>query len=229
MKTQIKKSPLFGIKAIGNNLIMCTILFFFCSFQARTAFGQLLTYDNFDGDKYLYYGTKTGILDTIAENPDPNSIYMNKKCAKYIRNSKQKSDNIKMNLYRRLNDLNDYDSYSGVSSVISMKINTNAPVGTPIEIKLGKNGVDDAAAINSVYLGHTSVTNEWHIVKFRFSQLQKGSITSATEIDQINLLFNPNSLTGHTYYFADITGPSLIPEKVELIASPENKEVGVNK
>lgn len=229
MKTQIKKFRPFGIKAIGNNLKMCTILFFFCSFQTHTAFGQLQTYDNFEGDKFINYASKTGTLDSIAENPDPNSIYKNKKCAKYIRNSKQKSDNIKMSLYRRLNDLNDYDSYSGVSSVISMKIYTDAPVGTSIEIQLGKNGVNDASAINSIYLAHTSVSNEWHEVKFRFSQLQKGSKTSVTEIDQITLLFNPNSLTGHTYYFADITGPSLIPEKPELIASPESKEVGVNK
>ncbi len=224
MKTQKKVFRLFGTKTIQGNMKKCAILFSACLFQVGSIYSQSVAYDNFEGNKSVHYGAKTGVLDTLAENPSKNSINGSKKCAKYVRNGKQKFDNIKMNLFGKLIGVDKYATYAGVPSTFSMKVYTTAPVGTIIELQLGKNGKHEyPVGINSIYQAHTTVSNAWEIVQFKFSQIPKGSETSETQIDEILLLFNPNSLTADTYYFDDITGPSLVSEQSELIAIPANK------
>ncbi len=232
MKTQKKESlPIIpigiGTTTIKNNMKKGAILCSVCLLQAGFMFSQSLAYDNFEGNKSLHYGAKTGVLDTLAENPKHNSINGSKKCAKYVRNGKQKYDNIKMNLLGKLSDVSKYATYTGIPPAISMKVYTTAPVGTLIEVQLGKRGKDEyPAGINSQYQAHTTVSNAWEAVQFKFSQTPKGSETSAIQIDQITLLFNPNSSTSDTYYFDDLTGPSVVSEPSELIATPANKSAG---
>jgi hypothetical protein len=225
MKTQKKVFRSIGTKTIQSNMKNGAILFSVCLFQASSMFSQSQTYDNFEGNKVVHYGVKTGVLDTLAENPAHNSINGSKKCAKYVRNGKQKFDNIKMNLFAKLTGVDKYATYTGVPSTFSMKVYTTAPVGTLIEIQLGKNGKHEyPAGINSIYQAHTTVINAWEVVQFKFSQIPKGSETSEIQVDEIIVMFNPNSLTSDTYYFDDITGPSLVPQKAESLATPANNK-----
>ena len=103
-----------------------------------------------------------------------------------------------------------------------MKIYTSAPAGTLVEILLGsKNRNNDyPAGTNSQYQAYTTVSNKWEQLEFKFSQIPQGSETSTKEVDQVTLLFNPNSSTSDTYYFDDITGPELALEKKDMIATP---------
>lgn len=215
MKTQKKEflSTAIGTetKTIQNTIKKGAILFSTCLFQIGSTYAQSSTYDNFEGNKSVYYGVKTGILDTLGTNPASNSINSSKKCAKYVRNGKQKFDNIKMELLGKLTGVNKYATYSGIPEAFSMKIYTSAPVGTPIELQIGKRGKNEyPAGINSIYQARTTVSKGWEVVQFKFSQIPKGSETSETEIDQIIIMFNPNSLTSDVYYFDDLTGPSLV-------------------
>jgi hypothetical protein len=193
------------------------ILFSVFLFQVGFIFSQnqMQTYDNFEGKKVLHYVSKSGMLDTAAQNPKSNEMYKKDKCAKYVRNGKMKFDNIKMNLTGKLSDVSSYATHAGMPPKIKMKVYTTAPVGTLVEIQLGKKdkGVSYPVGINSQFQAHTTVSNAWEELEFKFSQMPQGSETSATEIDQITLMFNPNSLTSDTYYFSDITGPSLVSEK----------------
>ncbi len=219
MKTQKNKNSYLSNGQIKVNY---AILFSACLFQIGSMSGQSLTYDNFEGTKSVEYTEKTGILDVAAENPTPNSINSSKKCAKYTRSSEQKFDNIKMNFSKKLGDIGKYATYSGIPSKISMKVYTTAPVGTLIEIQLGsKTGKKTyPEGINSQYQAYTTVSNAWEEVQFKFSQIPKGSETPVTQVDQITLLFNPNSSTKDTYYFDDISGPPVATEKSELLAVP---------
>lgn len=228
MKTKKKKFlPIITIgtekKTIQNNMKKGVILFSACFFQVGSMCSQSSTYDSFEGTKSVHYGVKTGVLDTVGVNPASNSINSSKKCAKYVRNGKQKFDNIKMNLIGKLTGVNKYATYAGIPSTFSMKIYTSAPVGTLIELQLGKRGKGEyPAKINSIYQARTTVSNAWEVVQFKFSQIPKGSETSETEIDELIVMFNPNSLTADTYYFDDITGPSLVSETSELLVVPAN-------
>ncbi len=209
--TKNKKSiaPLTNMQA--NQYIL---LLWICFLQVSFSFAQSQTYDNFEGAKFMRYGARTGVLDTLVKNPAPNETDSTKKCALYIRNSTKKFDNIKMSFFGKLAGVNEYATYVGAPPQISMKIYTTAPVGTLVEVLLGSKGRNNEypAGTHSQYQAYTTATNVWEELIFKFSQVPEGSETSATQIDQITLLFNPNSSTSDSYYFDEITGPVLVPD-----------------
>ncbi len=178
---------------------------------------QSLCYDNFEGAKHLYYSEKFGVLDTLSKNPSPNKTDTTLNCALYVRNASKKFDNIKMALRGKLMNVENYATYLGVPPQITMKIYTTAPVGTLVEILLGSKGrnTEYPAGTNSQYQAYTTVSGEWEELKFKFSQVPQGSETAFTEVDQVTLLFYPNSSNSDTYYFDDITGPPIAAAKTE--------------
>lgn len=198
-------------RLIQNHKMKYTLLVSFFLFYANSMIGQSVCYDNFEGTKYLFYAEKSGVLDTLALNPAPNNIDSSKLCALYVRNRSKKFDNIKMSFSGKLSNTDTYATYLGNPPQISMKIFTTAPVGTLIEVLLGSRGRNNEypAGTNSQYQAYTTVSNAWEVVYFKFSQIPKGSETSFVEIDQITLLFDPNSTNSDTYYFDDITGPPI--------------------
>jgi len=170
---------------------------------------QSIVYDNFEGNKHVRYGERGGVLDTTAKNPAPNNVNGSSRCALYVRNGSKKFDNIKMGLASNLTEVDKYATYLGVPPRLHLKIYTSAPPGTLVEILLGsKRGNNDyPAGTHSQYQAYTKVSNQWEELEFLFSQIPQGSETSATQIDQATLLFNPNSANSDTYYFDDLTGP----------------------
>ena len=219
------------MKTIQNNIKKYMVLFLIFLFQAGSLFSQSVVYDKFEGPKSVHYGEKSGVLDTLANNPAPNDVDTTKKCALYIRNSGKKFDNIKMSLSGKLFNVEKYATYLGVPPKIKMKVYTTAPVGTLIEILLGSRGRNNEypAGTNSQYQAYTTVSNAWEEVQFKFSQIPQGSETSLTEIDQITLLFNPNTSTSDTYYFDDITGPPIVSDALETGGSPVAPTKNKNK
>lgn len=183
------------------------------------------TYDNFEGTKLIYYSWKNGVLDSIVKNPSPNSVNNSAKCAKYIRNKSQKFDNIKMNVNGILSDVSPYATYTGVPPKLKMKIYTTAPSGTMVEILLGNKSLNNTfpAGTNSQYQAHTTVSNEWEELEFKFAQIPEGSETPTTNINQVTLLFNPNSTTSEIYYFDEISGPAVISDKTGSIGQKDKK------
>jgi hypothetical protein len=221
----------FGVRHFVKNFISekrknVSTLFLICVFKASVILSQSVVYENFEGKKLLNYGERTGVLDTVFQNPAPNEVNSSAKCALYIRNGSKKFDNIKMKFVRNLDDVKPYATYVGIPPKLKLKINTTAPVGTLVEILLGsKNRNNDyPAGTNSQYQAYTTVSGAWEELEFKFSQIPQGSEISTTQIDQITLLFSPNSSTSETYYFDDLTGPPLLPEPDDQLASPGKKK-----
>ncbi|MGQ0827242.1 MAG: hypothetical protein ACT4ON_02480 [Bacteroidota bacterium] len=156
---------------------------------------------------------KNDNMNSTVGNTDNNTTASGK-CAKYVRSGQQKYDYIKINLKDKLTDVNTFATYSGVAPKIKMKVYSTAPAGTLIEVQLGKK-MNSAYpnGTNSQYQAYTTVTNAWEEIEFKFSQTPKGSETSTTDIDQITLMFNPNSSTSDTFYFDDLMGPALVSDK----------------
>jgi hypothetical protein len=214
-------------KEVSGKLLKCTVLVSAILFQTGAIFSQQV-YDNFEGNKVVYYGQKSGVLDTLVKNPAPNDVNNSEKCAMYVRNRAQKFDNIKMPLKGHLVDVSPYATYLGVPPKIKMKIYTTAPVGTLVEILLGNKFGNNAypGGTNSQYQAHTKVSGAWEEIEFLFAQIPEGSETSTTQIDQVTLLFDPNTTTSDTYYFDDITGPMVAQDtaKAPVIIPKENKK-----
>lgn len=175
---------------------------------------QQMIFDSFDGNKIVCYPFKTVNLDTNAKNPAPNQVNKSALCAKYTRNPEKKFDNIKMCLNARLSDVSPYATYTGAPPKIKMKVYTSAPPGTLVEILLGSKGRSNEfpEGTHSQYQAYTTKSNVWEEIEFKFSQIPKGSDTGPNQIDQVTLLFNPNSANADVYYFDEITGPLLVPK-----------------
>ncbi|MDF2436647.1 MAG: hypothetical protein K0Q95_1023 [Bacteroidota bacterium] len=198
-------------------------IFLLSAFCISAGLYSQTVYDDFEGNKTVRYSAKNGVLDTTKANPAPNDINKSAKCAMYVRNRAQKFDNIKMPLNGKLSDVANYATYLGVPPKLKMKVYTTAPVGTMVEILLGDKLMNNTfpGGTNSQYQAHTTVTGAWEELEFKFAQIPEGSETPTTGVDQITLLFNPNSESSDTYYFDDITGPAIIP----MATTPEvNKD-----
>ena len=210
-----------GINKITKFCLLSALLLF----QYGTLLSQNLVYDNFEGNKSIRYGERSGTLDSLAKNPKIDSVNSSTKCALYTRNSSKKFDNIKMSLNGKLTGVNQYATYLGIPPKLKIKVFTTAPAGTLIEILLGsKNGNNDyPAGTNSQYQTYTTKTNAWEYLEFKFSQVPQGSETSFDQIDQITLLFNPNSSTSDAYFFDEITGPGVSNTIQQPIASPSEE------
>lgn len=207
-----------------------TILLPVFLFQIISVVGQTQTYDKFDGNKSLHYGARTGMLDTVVANPASGDVNSDKKCAKYVRNKDQKFDNIKMNLYGKLGDVTPFATYEDNASKIKMRVYSGAPVGTLVEIQLGKHtGEGYPSSIHSQYQAYTTKQNAWEELEFKFAQVPKGSETSATQVDQVTLLFAPNSSTSDTYYFCDLTGPSSSATVKPVASGMPSKVIKIEK
>lgn len=195
--------------------ILITLLFLY----AGSMIGQPVVYDDFEGKKMMMYGSKNTMLDTMAKNPAIDKVNSSAMCAKYVRNREKKFDNIKMALPRKLMDVSPYATYTGNPPKIKMKVFTDAPAGTLVEILLGSKGRNNEfpEGTHSQFQAYTTKSGVWEELEFKFSQVPKGSQTTSVEVDQVTLLFNPNSSTSHTYYFDDLTGPGMMSE---LVVSP---------
>jgi hypothetical protein len=187
---------------------------------------QGIVYDDFEGNRYLTYGERSGVLDTLAKNPAPNKVNSSARCALYVRNGSKKFANIKMNLLRRPSNVEAYATYLGVPPKLKLKVYTSAPPGTLVEILLGsRSGNNDyPAGTHSQYQAYTSVSNQWEELEFKFAQIPQGSETGAAQIDQAVLLFNPNSSTSDTYYFDDLVLPPLGEAPASAQSDPGRKD-----
>jgi hypothetical protein len=185
--------------------------------SAGSTNAQQHIYDNFEGAKTVRYWQKSGVLDTLAKNPAPSAVNKSEKCALYVRNASKKFDNIKMSIDGTLADVSPYATYVGIPPRLHMKVYTTAPAGTLVEILLGSKGRNNEypAGTHSQYQAYTKKSGEWEDLEFLFSQVPQGSETTATQIDQITLLFYPNSTNSDTYYFDDISGPSIVPKTTD--------------
>ena len=222
MKTQKKSIQDYWKQIIVNNMGKSTLLLLVFLMQAGAANSQSQTYDDFEGKKAILYGSKNGVLDTAAKNPAPGGINTSSKCAMYVRNRGKKFDNIKMDVSGKLSDVSNYATYTGIPPKIKMKVYTTAPAGTLVEILLGSKAGNNAypEGTNSQFQAHTTVSNAWEELEFKFAQTPEGSKTSTTEVDQITLLFNPNSSSSDTYYFDELSGPAVSSaQKTEAVST----------
>ncbi|MCE3226363.1 MAG: putative beta,3-glucanase [Bacteroidetes bacterium] len=200
METQGQNS-LKGLIKFKNFMAISFLLF------SAFALGQK-TYDDFEGNSTVCYNIKKGgSIDTTASNPSPDKVNASAKCAMYTR-GKQRYDNIKMCTKTKLADVPSYATYLGQPAKIKMKVYTDAPVGTLVEIHLQKKaGNAYPEGTYAQFQAYTTKSGAWEELEFKFAETPKGSQTSAEEIEQVTLLFAPNTTDKVTFYFDEVTGP----------------------
>jgi hypothetical protein len=178
-------------------------------------------YNDFEGNSVASFGYYSGVLDSMAPNPDVMFINQSATVAKYVR-AKVDYDNIKIYPNSKLVDVTPWASNVIVAPKIKMKLYTNAPVGTSILLQLGaRNDNLYPSGIHSEYLSMTTTQNGWQDLEFNFWQMPTGGMIDPNQVDKIVLLFNPGINSNYTFYFDNLTGPDL------FIAGMNKQEVGL--
>lgn len=204
---------------------MKKICFFVTAFIITQKVAGQQNYCDFDGNKVISFGLSTGILDSLALNPGPDSINISSYCAKYLRNTSM-YDIVRLYPDMKLTDVSAYADSSMQAPKITMKVYSSAPVGSQIQLQLGMKSIDSfPSGTHSSYVTQTTVQNAWEEVTFYYYESPAGSMVLPTEIDKIILLFNPLSASTETIYFDDLSGPPLMPPaSISIIdASPSFK------
>jgi hypothetical protein len=129
-------------------------------------------YDNYTGKKFVTYG-KSHINESTSQDGQNASIRLYPK--------------------KKLTDASLYATDSKTAPKIQLKIFTKAPIGTLVELHLGKRGeCSYPTGVHSVYQAFTNNQNAWEELIFTFSHVPKESQVKSNEIDHFVLMFAPS-------------------------------------
>lgn len=160
-------------------------------------------YEDFQSNRNVVYGLKTGVLTEAVANPSATGINTSALVGRYVRNSSELYDvfNIKNVTISNAND------YVYGRKRISFDLYTSAPVGTKISMQLENSNVTTAtnypSGRHSGYKAVTTVQNKWETIEFEFEKIIDPN-TSALTINNVVFLFESNSNSGATYYFDNL-------------------------
>jgi hypothetical protein len=192
----------------GGSLLSIFLISLLCSLFGTLQAQQL--YDNFEGNYVVDYFTKDQALLKVVRNPSSDSVNRSKRCGKYTRSAKQ-YDNFTVMPMGKFIDISKYVTHDEGAPKIKMKVLTNAPAGTLIELHFCKKAeVEFPDGTNSQFQAYTIRSGGWQELEFKFAQIPAGSQTSMEQVTQINLVFNPDSYAKDVYYFDDIVGPEIL-------------------
>ncbi|MEN0005408.1 MAG: family 16 glycosylhydrolase [Bacteroidota bacterium] len=168
--------------------------------SVKAPLAKLFSLEDFETDsKQLSYTFSSGTFTNDAKNPAPNAVNTSALSGKYVRNKANRYDVLTYSISNL-----DIKALTKETQTFFIDIYTSAPVGTEIVLQLENKSRAQASAYpkgrHSRFNTHTQKQNEWHRLEFTFVEQLDTSITQAT-IDQLVLLFAPNSESGDTYYF----------------------------
>ncbi|MDQ3192573.1 MAG: hypothetical protein M3Q58_13350 [Bacteroidota bacterium] len=176
---------------------------------AGLSYGQQKYFSN-ESINLIEYGYRDGKLDSSFANPKVNNVYKNTKCIQYKR-SESKFDNVKIHPKGKFEDVTTFAKFDSTANKIKMKVYSTAPVGTIIEIQFAKKGINEyPTGVHSQFQSKTKKQNEWEELTFDFVNWPEGSKVNPSEVDEMVILFSPNSTLSNDFYFSDMIGPKLI-------------------
>ncbi len=155
--------------------------------------------DDFEGTRNQTYTTVTGVFNQVSANPAPDTVDSSATVGKYTRNSSQQYDL----LTATTSAIPDAGPFVRGEKALYLDVYSAAPVGTQILMQMENSSVATASNFpsgrHSRYLATTKTQNAWQHLKFLLDD-RLDSATADTAVNQLVLMFNPNSLTGDTYY-----------------------------
>jgi hypothetical protein len=184
----------------------------FCSSQTL--------WDDFEQTRVGYYEFTHGGMTTRFENPDPASaVNSSELCAQYVRNPGEVWDVLVIVANGPMYDVNDY-----VNGTKQMSVDVFSPApGIPVQITLEDSTLAGATNYpigrHSIYLGVTTLTNEWETINLTFDSQPDPSM-SDVGLTSVILLFNGNTNTDDIYYFDNLFGPEFANQCDGLTLDP---------
>ncbi len=191
--------------------------------------------ENFDQVARISKSSSSGILTEDVSNPAANGVNSSALCGRYTRNSGSLYDI----LVYDISDIKFGADFVLGEKKLYLDIFTAAPVGTEILLQLeDKNqaqGSNYPVGRHSRYTVKTTKQNEWERLPFTFLD-RPSSAVSDFAINQLILLFAPNTQTGATYYLDnfEIYSKTTLPlrsnandQKVRVFPNPTTDEITI--
>lgn len=190
--------------------------------------------ENFDSPERITRGTTSGKFSDNQDNPTPNEINDSTLCGKYERDGSTLFDVI----FYETSDITDGAQYISSEKRLVMDVLTDAPAGTKILIQLeNKNRSQPSnypVGRHSRYEISTTKQNEWERLSFPLLDRPDPGV-SHQAIDQLVVLFAPNSNNSSTYYFDNFqifsqvtTAISKVDYGLEIVPNPVKNEMGIS-
>ena len=168
--------------------------------QVEPSLSTSIVLENFDKEARITKTFATGDFTDNFATPSPNDINKSALCGKYVRSAGQQYD---VFIYD-VSDVTNGADFTTAEKKFYIDINSNAPIGTTILLQLeNKNTAQSSnypTGRHSRYTAITTKQNEWERLSFVFTDKPDGSVSNSS-INQLILLFAPNTNTGSTYYF----------------------------
>ncbi|MBX9850199.1 MAG: T9SS type A sorting domain-containing protein [Cytophagaceae bacterium] len=189
------------------------LLLMACLFLSVCSFAQV-NYASFESAGLVTFGEVMGhgTLDTIA-NPSMTGVNTSAMVGSYQRSGTQ----FDVILLDPINTLQDVTPYINGTKQITMKV-YNPAANTLIAISLQ----NEAAAAGAWPAGRlaeftattSAVANQWETLTFTYGTAGgnlPGAGATVTNVDQLVILFSPNTTTPYTIRFDDLMGPEMVP------------------
>jgi len=169
--------------------------------EVEPPYVRSFAFENFDEAANVTFSQATGTLTEVA-NPGANAVNSSALSGKYVRNSGEQYDVLVYNT----SAISNADSYANKDKKFYMDVYTSAPIGTKIILQLetpNATPTNYPTGRHSRYEAIVAQNNSWQ--RMIFSLLDRPDPSAAgTDVGTMILLFNSNSLTGHTYYFDNL-------------------------
>ena len=161
------------------------------------------TFENYDTVRNLPLRTATGTYVAAANNPAATGLNTSAKVAQYTRNPASQYDALTL----ISTQIKDGAAYESGQKVFAMDVYTSAPVGTPISWQLENSTATTPGNYptgrHSSYQAVVKQTNAWHTLTFSYAGSPDAG-TADADVDNVVLLFAPNSTTGSVFYIDNL-------------------------
>ncbi len=158
--------------------------------------------EDFENIRFPSYGFINGQLTPKVVNPSSSTQNTSPFCAQYIRNASEQydvlivnnpavgdADLIKTNQKRFMFDV--YSNAAGRNIEFTLENNT---IATPANYPTGR---------HSTYRATTTLVNQWETLTFILVATPDAAL-AGTNINQLTILFSPDTYTGPTFYYDNI-------------------------
>ena len=160
-------------------------------------------YEDFQTNRFLTYGTRTGVLTQAVANPGPAAPNTSTAVGKYVRNAAETYDV----LYVQGLTIGNANDFAQGRKKVYVDVYSSAPVGSRVTMQFENGAVTTSTNFpmgrHSAYKAVTTKQNAWETLEFDYEK----TIDAGTNIFAINnvaFLFEPGLNSANTFYFDNV-------------------------
>ncbi|MCI1187159.1 carbohydrate-binding protein [Hymenobacter sp. DH14] len=160
-------------------------------------------YEDFQSNRFLIYGTRTGVLTQAVANPASAAPNTSTAVGKYVRNASETYDV----LYVQGLTVGNANDFAQGRKKVYVDVYSTAPVGSRVTMQFENGAVTTSTNFpmgrHSAYKAFTTKQNAWETLEFDYEK----TIDAGTNIFAINnvaFLFEPGLNSANTFYFDNV-------------------------